>query len=92
MSKGNKESSGIFIRVTEDYNKTLTKLILKSPAVAELKTKGYDIDKSVIGRFGFLFVCKNFDILGENLDLLLAASKTQASDELLAEFAKDGKK
>lgn len=92
MSKGNKESSGIFIRVTEDYNKTIAKLILKSPAVAELKAKGYDIDKSVIGRFGFLLVCKNFDILGENLDLLLAASKTQASEDLLAVFSKGGTK
>ena len=92
MTKADGKSSGIFIRVTEDYNKTLDKLILKSPVVAELKTKGYDIDKSVIGRFGFLLTCKNFDILGEHLDLLLAASKTQASEDLLTVFAKGVKK
>jgi len=85
-------TKGIFIRVTEDYNKTLDKLILKSPVVAELKTKGYDIDKSVIGRFGYLLACKNFDILGEHLDLLLAASKTEASEDLLTVIAKEVKK
>ena len=92
MTKGNGKSSAIFIRVTEDYNKILDKLILKSPVVAELKTKGYDIDKSVIGRFAFLFVCKNFDILGVHLDLLLAASKIEASEDLLTLFTKKVKK
>ena len=92
MTKADNKSSGIFIRITDEYNKTLDKLILKSPVVAELKTKGYDIDKSVIGRFGFLLTCKNFDILGEHLDLLLAASKIAASEDLLTIFAKEAKK
>lgn len=77
------DNAGIFIRVKDNFNKTIDNLILESPIVAELKAKGYDIDKSVIGRFGFLFVCKNFDILGENLDLLLAASKIESSDKIM---------
>ncbi len=92
MSKADGKSSGIFIRVTEDYNKTLNKLISKSSVVAELKAKGYDIDKSVIGRFGYLLTCKNFNILGEHLDLLLAASKAEPSEDLLAVLAKEVKK
>lgn len=92
MTKQDSKSSGIFIRVTDDFNKTIDKLILKSPVVAELKAKGYDIDKSVIGRFGYLLATKNFDILGENLDLLLAASKTQACEDLIVSFAKGVKK
>lgn len=92
MSKTDVKSSGIFIRVTDDFNKTLDKILSKSFAVAELKAKGYDIDKSVLGRFGYLLACKNFDILGEHLDILLAASKSESSEDLLKSIRKEMKK
>jgi len=50
---------------------------------SELKGKGYDIDKSVLGRFGYLLVCQNMELLAKNPDLLLAASKPESSEDLM---------
>jgi len=47
------------------------------------------MEKSVIGRFGYLLVLKNLDLLTKNTDLLLAASKPDASQELLSIIEKD---
>lgn len=41
------------------------------------------MDKSVIGRFGYLLVLKYPMLLAKNTDLLLAASKPDASQELM---------
>ena len=92
MTKTDNKSSGIFIRVTDDFNKSIDKIITKSSVVSDLIGKGYDVDKSVIGRFGYILVCKNLDLLGKNPELLLAASKSVASEELLVSIEKEMKK
>jgi len=85
----NNKSSGIFIRVTEDFNKSLDKILKHSVLVAELKAKGYDIDKSVLGRFGYLYLAKHLELLAKNPDILLAASKSDASKDLIISIEKD---
>lgn len=92
MAKTDGKSSGIFIRVTDDFNKSIDKIITKSSVVSDLIAKGYDVDKSVIGRFGYLLICQNLELLAKNPELLLAASKSVASEELLVNIAKEMKK
>jgi len=92
LSKSYSKSSGIFIRVTDDFNKSIDKIITKSSVVSDLIGKGYDVDKSVIGRFGYILVCQNLGLLAKNPELLLAASKSVASEELLVSIAKEMKK
>jgi len=49
------------------------------------------LDKSVLGRFAYLLVCKNQNLLEKNTDLLLAASKSNSSKELLSTILKEMK-
>lgn len=67
-------------------------ILSNSEIVSDLKSKGYNVEKSVLGRFGYLLVCKNLYLLTENPDLLLAASKSEASEELLVAIEKEMKK
>ena len=92
MTKSDNKSSGIFIRVTDDFNKSIDKIITKSSVVSDLIGKGYDVDKSVIGRFGYILVCQNLELLGKNPQLLLAASKSIAAGELLIKIERGIKK
>jgi len=50
------------------------------------------IDKSVLGRFGFLFVSQHMELLTKNPDLLLAASKAESSEDLMCTIEKGVKK
>lgn len=83
------KNTGIFLRVTEGFNKTVDTILENSSMVSDLKSKGYNIEKSVLGRFGYLLVCRNLQLLSKNPDLLLAASKQNASDEMLSTIEKE---
>ena len=82
LSKSN--TTGIFIRVTDKTNKSLEKIIEKSTLIKNLKAKGYSIDKSVLARFGLLYITGNIKLLSTNSDLLVAASKAESTEELMA--------
>lgn len=76
------KAAGIFLKVTEDFTKYLDKT-LESLVVKELKSKGYKIDRSVIGRFGFLLVNQDTELLLKYPDLLLAAATAESSTSLI---------
>ncbi len=76
-------TTGIFIRVTDKTNKSLDRFIDASPDITDLKSKGYSIDKSVLARFGLLYVTQNISLLSSNTDLLIAASKPESTEELM---------
>ena len=86
LSKNN--TTGIFIRVTDETNKSFETIIDNSSIIKNLKTKGYSIDKSVLTRFGLLYVVQNLKLLSTNTDLLLAASKADSTEELMLYSAK----
>lgn len=77
MSAADKEA-GIFLKVTEDFTKYLDRT-LEREVVKELKSKGYKIDRSVIGRFGMLLVNQDTELLVKYPDLLLAAANAQSA-------------
>jgi len=77
------KTCGIFVRVGEKFNDYFENMIKESTVPIELKTKGYSIDKSVIARFGILYICKNFEVLQKNPEILIAASKCKSSEDLL---------
>lgn len=81
ISKSN--TTGIFIRVTDETNKSLERIIEKSSIIKNLRTKGYSIDKSVLARFAFLYVTQNIKLLSTKHDLLIAASKADSTEELM---------
>ena len=81
ISKSN--TTGIFIRVTDNTNKSIDNIIESSTIINELKSKGYSIDKSVLARFALLFVTQNLKLLSSNTDLLIAASKAESTEELM---------
>ena len=54
----------------------------------ELRGKGYKIEKASLGRFGYLLVCKNMELLAKHPDLLLAAGKIEASGDFLSTIEK----
>ncbi len=81
LSKSN--TTGIFIRVTDETNKSLEKIIKKSTHITHLKAKGYSIDKSVLARFALLYIVRNIKLLSTNPDLLIAASKAESTEELM---------
>jgi len=77
LSNDDKEA-GIFLKVTEDFTKYLDKT-LERLVVKELKSKGYKIDRSVLGRFGLLLVNQDTELLAKYPDLLLAAANAQSA-------------
>lgn len=77
MSNDDKEA-GIFLKVTADFTKYLDKT-LERLVIKELKSKGYKIDRSVLGRFGLLLVNQDTELLGKYPDLLLAAATAQSA-------------
>ena len=81
LSKSN--TTGIFIRVTDNTNKSVDRIIEKSPIIKDLKAKGYSIDKSVLARFAVLYIVQNPKLLSTKPDLLIAASKAEATEELM---------
>ena len=81
ISKSN--TTGIFIRVTDETNKSLERFIDASPDITDLKAKGYSIDKSVLARFALLYVTQNISLLSSNTSLLIAASKPESTEELI---------
>lgn len=83
---------GIFIRVTNGFNKSLDTILDKSKIMSQLKKRGYKVDRSTLGRFGYLLVCKNPQLLTKNPDLLLASSRRSSSEEMLASIAREMKK
>jgi len=90
--KDSSKNVGVFIRVTDEFNKSVDLILKKSLVISELKAKGYNIDKSVLGRFAYLLVCEHLELLAKNPNLLLSASKIDSSSELLSSFARDLKK
>lgn len=68
---------GIFLKVTEDFTTHLDKT-LETTVVKELRDKGYKIDRSVIGRFGYLLVMHDPELLAKYPTLLLAASTAKS--------------
>ena len=82
LSKPN--TTGIFIRVTDETNKSVERIIEKSSTIKILKAKGHSIDKSVLARFALLYVTKNLKLLETNPDLLIAASKAESTEELMS--------
>lgn len=77
MSSDSKEV-GIFLKVTEDFIKSLDK-ILETPVIQKLRNKGYKIDRSVIGRFGYLLVNQDPELLAKYPELLLAAATANSA-------------
>ncbi len=73
------KTSGLFVRITDDSHKSIEQIIEKSPTIADLKSRGYSIDKSVIARFGLAYVCNNLSVMGNNPEMLLAASKAEST-------------
>ncbi len=86
LSKSN--TAGIFIRVTDGTNKSLERIIEKSTHITHLKAKGHSIDKSVLARFGMLYITANIKLLTTNRDLLVAASKAESTEELMIQAEK----
>lgn len=82
MSKDQDKEAGIFLKVTEDFTKYLDKT-LETIVVKELKSKGYKIDRSVIGRFGFLLVKQDPELLKKYPDLLLGAATAQSATSII---------
>ena len=87
MSRNEIKEAGIFLKVTEDFTKYLDKT-LERVVVQELKSKGYKIDRSVIGRFGFLLVNQDTELLAKYPDLLLAAATAQSATTLIKQEPK----
>lgn len=77
VSSDSKEA-GIFLKVTEDFTKYLDKT-LETLVVRELRSKGYRINKSVMGRFGFLLVNQDTELLKKYPELLLAAATAESA-------------
>ena len=88
LSKNN--TTGIFIRVTDETNKSFETIIENSELIKNLKAKGYSIDKSVLARFALLYVTQNIRLLSTNTDLLIAASKAESTEELMLIAEKRG--
>ena len=57
-----------------------------------MKSKGYSLDKTVLGRFGYLLVCNDLELLSKNPNLLLASLTIEASEEKILEIQKGVKK
>ena len=83
------KNTGLFIRVTGKFNDSLDRITSKSLVASELRSKGYNIDKSVLSRFGILLVSRNMTLLSKNPDLLLAASKIESSEETILKIEKE---
>lgn len=86
LSKPN--TTGIFIRVTDETNKSVERIIAKSQTIKILKSKGHSIDKSVLARFALLYVAQNIKLLSTKTDLLVAASKAESTEDLMSYAAK----
>lgn len=82
MLSSEDKAAGIFLKVTEDFTKYLDSA-LEREIVKELKSKGYKIDRSVIGRFGFLLVNQDTELLLKYPDLLLAAATAESSTSVM---------
>jgi len=55
---------------------------------SNLRKKGNVIDRSVLGRFGYLLVCQNMELLSKNPNLLLAASKIESTEDIIKTIQK----
>jgi len=82
MSNADHKESGIFLKVTEDFIKYLDKS-LESPVIEELRGQGYKVERSVLGRFGFLLVCLHPELLAKHPELLLSASTAKSATCLI---------
>ena len=76
------DTVGVFIRVTDETNKCIDRIIEKSSIIKDCKSKGHSIDRSVLARFGLLYLAQNLNLLVSKTDLLLAASKAVSTQEL----------
>ena len=56
--------------------------------VSNLRKRGNVIDRSVLGRFGYLLVCQNLELLSKNPNLLLAASKIESTEDIIKTIEK----
>lgn len=78
--------------MTGEFNDSVNRIIDTSKDIAILKNKGHSVGKSVLGRFGYLLVCQNPELLTKYPDLFLASSKIESSGDMILKIEKEIKK